>query len=74
MEVVFLHFEVWVADLQGFDVRFESGMSNSPMGLILSRIRCNGADFLRVKIKKNNNNRFSGLKRLPGFQRVQIFC
>ena len=39
-----------MADLQGFDVRFESGMSKSPMGLILSRFRCNGADFLRVKM------------------------
>ena len=36
LDVVFLHFRLWVADLPAFDVRFESGMSKSGMGLILS--------------------------------------
>ena len=30
LEVVFLHFEVWVADWKVFDVKFESSVSKSP--------------------------------------------
>ena len=36
MEVVFLHFRLWVADLPGFDVKFVSSMSKSPRGQVLS--------------------------------------
>ena len=31
-----LNFEVWVKDLEVFDVRFDDGMSKSPRGQILS--------------------------------------
>ena len=41
--VVFLYFEIWVADLQGFDVRFGFSMSKSPRGQVLSRFRWSGA-------------------------------
>ena len=50
LEVVFLHFEVWVADLQVFDVRFGFSMSKSPRGQVLSRFRWIGAGFIRVEI------------------------
>ena len=36
LEVVFLHFRLWVADLPGFDVKFVSSMSKSPRGQVLS--------------------------------------
>ena len=41
-----------MADLLGFDVRFESGMSKSPRGLILSRFRWIDVDFIRVNMFK----------------------
>ena len=66
MEVVFLHFEVWVADLQGFEVRFGFSMSKSPRGQVLNRFRWIGAGFIRVGIFKNSffvSNPFMGLPK-----------
>ena len=47
LEVVFLHFEVWVADWKVFDVKFESSMSTSPRGQVLSRFGWIGNGFIR---------------------------
>ena len=52
MEVVFLHFEVWVADSKVFDVRFGFSMSKSPRGQVLSRFRWIGDGFIRVEMFK----------------------
>jgi len=47
-EVVFLNFEVWVADRKVFDVRFDFSMSKSPRGQVLSRFGWIGDGFIRV--------------------------
>ena len=52
MEVVFLHFEVWVADSKVFDVRFGFSMSESASGQVVSRFRWIGAGFIRVDFFK----------------------
>ena len=45
-EVVFLNFEVWVADKKVFDVRFDFSMSKSPRGQVLSRFGWIAAGFI----------------------------
>ena len=47
-----LNFEVWVKDLEVFDVKFDDGMSKSPRGQILSRFHCSGNGFIRVDFSK----------------------
>ena len=52
LEVVFLHFEVWVADSKVFDARFGFSMSQSPRNQVLSRFRWIGTGFIRVETFK----------------------
>ena len=47
LEVKILNFEVWVADLEVFDVKFDFGMSKSPRGQILTRFHWIGNGFIR---------------------------
>ena len=50
--MVFLHFEVWVADSKVFDVKFDFSMSKSPRGQVLSRFHWIGDAFARVNFTK----------------------
>ena len=52
LEVVFLHFEVWVVESKVFDVKFHFSMSKSPWGQVLSRFHWIGDGFIRGRFFK----------------------
>ena len=66
LEVVFVHFEVWVVDSKVFDVRFSFSMSKPPSGQVLSRFRWIGAVFIRVEIFNLSFYPFMGLAFFGG--------
>ena len=47
-----MNFEVWVKDLEVFDVKFVSSMSKSPRGQVLSRFQWIGDGFIRGRFFK----------------------
>ena len=48
LEVVFLNFEVWVAESKVFDVKFHFSVSKSPWGQVLSRFHWIGDGFSKI--------------------------
>ena len=52
LDIVFLNFEVWVAESKVFDIKFHFSMSKSPWGQVLSRFCSIGDGFIRGRFFK----------------------